>query len=614
MDDYVLYLLRQMRSVCSELVTISNGTPTDEGMKRLSQNSDTLFCRENQGMDAGALKDFFTGLCPREYWTGFDELVWFNDTCYGPLIPMEDVYREMERREPCDFWGITLHAKSNANWPGSKKTGIQEHLQAYFVNVNQRILKDNRFFSFWKDMEVSNNFNATVANYELAMTEAFTSWGYQCGVYCDTRNLDTNPDYVCNLTAEGMYLLVSRYRCPFVKRKSFIRTKPETLVHANGEQASRVMDYIRSHTLYDTFLIYRNLMRLYDQSLWRGNLCHDYILCADHSSDEPVPASLILAELDHEDSVWELAELLDSLPENCVLEAVTRVESLVGIIQKQLPVQRVRVLPEAQSGLASLFAVLWEDPSERYDYVCILQENWGNPDNALHLPESSTRFCLYGNLVNGPHFIRNLLHAFEKAPLLGIMEPPEFPQAQVPGKQKRKTTQAYAAACAVTLPWKQGPKPIVSQPSLWCRREIISAVGNQLGSRLADMEDGALECLISYIALSEGYYCAEVMEQQQAACLLENQRWIVDCQKHQKLLLYRKRLQAVSAINSGRIKPEDSPVSAFELLQMLIVCIVYSIEKKFRSDIPQEKKESFFLGVRDVYHAYRRVRMHKRRK
>ena len=129
-DDYVLYLLGEMRTTCTELITVCNGKLTEEGKSRLLCHSDYVFCRENHGMDAGALKDFFTNLTSREYWSSFDELVWFNDTCYGPLHPMKEVFAEMEQRESCDFWGITAHARSNTRWPGRRNTGIEEHLQS----------------------------------------------------------------------------------------------------------------------------------------------------------------------------------------------------------------------------------------------------------------------------------------------------------------------------------------------------------------------------------------------------------------------------------------------------------------------------------------------------
>lgn len=613
-DDYVLYLLREMRSVCSEIVTVCNGKLTTEGRERLSRYSKSVFCRENQGLDAGALKDYFTNLSSRESWRSFDELVWFNDTCYGPLVPMTDVFREMEQREPCDFWGITAHARSNAKWPGSKNTGIGEHLQSYFIVVKQPLIADERFFRFWQDISVSDNFNATVANYELSLTRTFASWGYRYGVFCDTRTRDTNPNCVCNLTAEAMYLLVSRYNCPFVKRKNFIRTRAETLVQTNGEQVYKTVQYIRRHRAYDTSLIYQNLMRLYDQSLWRENLCHDFILSAEHSPDGPVPPALILAELDHEDTVWELADCLDTLPENCVLEAVTRNAGLVPTIEKQLPVRATHVLPHRRPGLAPMFAVLNGEYTKQYGYFCFLQENWGEPGNDLHLPESASRFSLYGNLVDGCDFIRNVLHTFEAEPQLGIMEPPMFPQSSNREYEQQKPPMEFASACGIPLCDTQGKKPIVCQPSLWCRREIVSAVRERLGHQLADMEDGALECLISYLALAEGYYCAEVTEARQAACLLENQRWIVGSGENQKLLAYLKRFQIVAAINSGRLKAEKAPVSAFELLKLMAATMCYCVEKKVNSNIPQEKKSAFFLGVRDVYHAYWRVLTFRRRK
>lgn len=605
-DDYVLYLLREMRSVCTEMITICNGKLTDEGKSRLLRHSGSVFCRENRGMDAGALKDFFIRFSSREYWSSFDELVWFNDTCYGPLIPIKDVFAEMEQRESCDFWGITAHARSSARWPSHRNMSIEEHLQSYFIVVKQPLLGDDRFWRFWKDIMISDDFHETVANYELSLTRAFASWGYRYGVFCDTRSRDTNPDNVCNPTAEAMYLLVSRYRCPFVKRKSFIRTKTEALVHTNGEQVYRTVQYIQEHSSYDTSLIYQNLMRLYDQRLWRGNLCLDHFLSAEHSSGDPIPPALILAELDHEDAVWELADCLNAVPENCILRVVTRNAELTEAIRKQMPGCTVWVLPDRTSGLASLFAILDETEIDRYSYFCFLQENWGEPGNGLHLPESSIRFSQYGNLVKGKDFIRNVLHTFEAEPLLGILGPPVFPQSSLKD-YRQKTRQEYSSDYGIALSDRYGQAPIVCQNSFWCRRKVVSAVRVQLDSRLAGMENGALECLIGDIALSCGLYCAEVAEARQATCMLENQRWMIDSTQNLRLFTVKKQLQVVAAINSGRIGPENAPISSPELLKLLGTMLCYRVEKTINPHIPQEKKDTFFLGAQDVFNAYRRV-------
>ena len=459
-DDYVLYLLEQMRGICSEIITVCNGALTDEGKSRLLRCSTSVFCRQNRGMDAGALKDFFTNLSPREYWSSFDELVWFNDTCYGPLVPMEEVFAQMQQREPCDFWGITAHAKSNARWPSRADLPVDEHLQSYFIVVKQKLLGDERFWQFWKDIEISDDFYETVANYELTLTTTFASWGYRYGVFCDTRSRDNNPDIVCNPTADAMFLLISQYRCPFIKRKNLIRTKMNALVYTNGEQVYRAVRYIRDHSDYDTRLIYQNLLRLYDQKLWRGNLCLDRLLSSEHSSPEPVPACLILAELDHEDTIWELAQCMSTVPDGCSVTVVTRRSELTTLIQKQLPGCAVRVLPDRAAGLAGLFASLDEAEIHRYPYFCFLQEDWGKPGNELHLPQSAIRFSLYGNLVNGEAFIKNVLHAFESEPLLGVLEPPMFPQNSLEEYARRKNRLEYASDYGIILSDRYGQAPI----------------------------------------------------------------------------------------------------------------------------------------------------------
>ena len=122
-----------------------------------------------------------------------------------------------------------------------------------------------------------------------------------------------------------------------------------------------------------------------------------------------------------------------------------------------------------------------------------------------------------------------------------------------------------------------------------------------------------LECLLGDIALSGGFYCAEVAETKQAACLLEIQRWMIDSMQNQKLFIVKRQLQVVAAINSGRIGPKNAPVSLFELRKLLGTMLCYCVEKLINPNIPQEKKDTFFLGARDVFNAYRRVAAVKHR-
>lgn len=610
-DDYVMFLLSSMRKVCTEIVTVCNGILTEEGYNRLSQWSETIFCRENTGMDAGALKDFFTNLRPREYWSTFDELVWFNDTCYGPLVPMDKVFEEMKQREPCDFWGITIHARSNAKWPGSKQPGIAEHLQSYFIVIRRPLLQDERFYLFWKDIRISDNFNLTVSNYELSLTKTFASWGYSYAAFCDTRKLDTNPNCVCNPTADAMYRLVSQYHCPFIKRKNFIRTNVEATVSTNGEQVMRSMSYIRSHTTYDTAMIYHNLMRLYDQELWKGNLCLSFTLPSEYSANDPTPPALILAELDHEDSVQELSESLYSLPESCDLNVVTRCAKLIPAIKKFFPSCKITFLPSRSQGLASLFLVLNQIETDKYKYFCILQEMWGNPLNGLHISESSIRFSMYGNLVAGPHFIRNVLHTFEQEPQLGILAPPAFPQNREHNDTPFDLEQT-AEQYGIRLPCRTGKGRSCIQ-AMWCRREVAEAVLEKWNGRLPQMEPGVLEHLLEYIAADSEYCSGEVMEDRQNACLRESQRWLVDRIYFNDIdPRLSRNMRIAAAIRCGRYRPEDANIAPAELRKLLLATMAYWFEKKFDHNISQEKKNTFFMGVRDIYEAYRCVKRAQR--
>lgn len=65
-DDYVTFLLADLRRVLTELIVIANGVVQDEGRKRLSRFADAFVVRENRGFDAGAWKEGIVAVCGEE--------------------------------------------------------------------------------------------------------------------------------------------------------------------------------------------------------------------------------------------------------------------------------------------------------------------------------------------------------------------------------------------------------------------------------------------------------------------------------------------------------------------------------------------------------------------
>lgn len=91
-DDYINYMLHELRKVVDCLVVICNYECIVRGINHIQPYADKIYYRSNMGFDAGAYKD---ALCSYIGWDeigSYDELLMINDSFYGPLYPFESVF------------------------------------------------------------------------------------------------------------------------------------------------------------------------------------------------------------------------------------------------------------------------------------------------------------------------------------------------------------------------------------------------------------------------------------------------------------------------------------------------------------------------------------------
>ena len=65
-DDYVIYLLKELISCTNRLIIIVNGMLDERGQAFLTQFTDEVYIRENIGYDAGAYKYVYATNCLRK--------------------------------------------------------------------------------------------------------------------------------------------------------------------------------------------------------------------------------------------------------------------------------------------------------------------------------------------------------------------------------------------------------------------------------------------------------------------------------------------------------------------------------------------------------------------
>ena len=98
-DEYIIYLLNDIIKNVSHLVIVCNGKLQEESLEKLKRYSTDLFIRSNFGYDAGAIKDVFTTFIGWENIYEYSEVLIINNSCYGPLYPLENIFKQMEKKK-----------------------------------------------------------------------------------------------------------------------------------------------------------------------------------------------------------------------------------------------------------------------------------------------------------------------------------------------------------------------------------------------------------------------------------------------------------------------------------------------------------------------------------
>jgi rhamnosyltransferase len=266
-DDYIYFYLKELQKNTSHLVFVSTAKLSEETIDKVSNYCSKVIVRENIGYDFMSYK---VGLESFDY-TQYNEVVICNDSVYGPLYPLKNVFEEIQKNA-CDFWGIT------------DNTDMSYHLQSYFLVFRKNIVQSDAFKSFWEDVKVLNDKYKIIKQYEVGLTQYLHTSGFKSETYTTfkptytqivvtlmkklTLNkivkkaqsfLNGNQDIKrigrLNTTHHFWKELLLSERMPFIK----IELLRENPMHMNIVDIEEVITKISK---YDTKLITKHLIRM----------------------------------------------------------------------------------------------------------------------------------------------------------------------------------------------------------------------------------------------------------------------------------------------------------------------------------------------------------------
>jgi lipopolysaccharide biosynthesis protein len=159
-DPHVLYSLAAYRRSFSHIIFVSaSANCLPPGHEHLV---DVFISRENIGYDFFSWKTGFNALKEKER---FFEVVFVNDSIYGPLFDIEHVLTAPKVKE-ADVWGLT--SSFEISW----------HIQSFFFAMRHDVLVSDAAIEFWDNIVPLRDKGEIITRYEVPMASFFRGRGW----------------------------------------------------------------------------------------------------------------------------------------------------------------------------------------------------------------------------------------------------------------------------------------------------------------------------------------------------------------------------------------------------------------------------------------------------
>ena len=199
-DDYVLYYLENLKLIADKIIFVSDNNLPEIEQNKLQNLCHKVIAEKHGEYDFGSYK---RGLEEAYKLSDeFDSIIIANDSCYGPLKPLVNIFQPMEYSD-CDFWGLTVNQEI-----------YLPHLQSYFVVFNKKIINSEIFRNFFRKVKCEDNKDDIIENYEIALTSEFINQGFKMDSFIK-KIFEKNP-----ILELDLFIFLMKNDFPFFKVSS----------------------------------------------------------------------------------------------------------------------------------------------------------------------------------------------------------------------------------------------------------------------------------------------------------------------------------------------------------------------------------------------------------
>lgn len=207
-NDYVHYYLKELKKI-SDVVFVADNTLNDFEKEKVRPFVVHMIVGKHGEYDFGSYKRGYLWAEEKNLLSSYDQLIYCNDSVFGPIYPLGPIFSYMESKLSLDFWGIFM---TQAKVKAKKNLRQQIHVQSYFIVFNRKVINSLAFKNFMHSIKKLRNKNDIVEEYEIGLSQKLIKAGFHCGSYMNAANNAPHRKNALTLLKKGF---------PFLKRSLF---------------------------------------------------------------------------------------------------------------------------------------------------------------------------------------------------------------------------------------------------------------------------------------------------------------------------------------------------------------------------------------------------------
>ena len=203
-QDYVVYYLKELKKIAECVIFVSDCNLSDNEQNKIKDFADVIIAKPHGEYDFGSYKRGVQYLKDKEILDNLDELIFANDSCFGPLFSLEVLWQEMNDKA-CDFWGISYNS-----------SGRLLHVQSYFLVFKKQVFKSEIFKNFINGITKQASKDEIIKKYEIGLSSLLIDNKFIPETYLNNKGdiagelvfLDKMPPFIKISIAKKSYLCI----------------------------------------------------------------------------------------------------------------------------------------------------------------------------------------------------------------------------------------------------------------------------------------------------------------------------------------------------------------------------------------------------------------------